>query len=568
MAQSNQIGIDKFVWNDESASEDLQIYLFRFECFAAANELDINEPSDSIEAAQLLMTYGGKHLLDTLITETADFDALKLMNYKTMREILEKKYVNLNYRYNLVRLHNRKYKEGEETFVEYLAALKQLAKSAKNAAPTTETLVLDKLILCNSTPDKLRNKMLEDTTITLSGLVDFQKKKEIRAAVKATFESPTLLNMIEYRNNRNKNYAKQTRSASVSDQNSAKTYVNTSKPKANECFNCGFSPFTPEHIPNCRFKDVECDHCGIKGHGIKYCKKKKREDKTGSTKSLNSNNRKAYQMQMSNNNVLTLSPVYNVNSIKPKQPHISVNINGENFQMLADTGSMVNIIIFNWYNKMHNKPKLTHSTTELSGYNADKLIYPLGEFLAKITYGHNSTMAKFLVINNNAHTADNLLSLSTMQQLNMDFNTIFRINTVSEQIKTETQLYEDYLWANGGTKMNEAVRNHPKTKQLFNSKTGLLPDVVIKLMIDPSIEPKKVPMQKIALHLQQPCLEKCLEWRNNNIVRNVPPGTHLWWLSSINPVEKAHGKPPGEILTKDDVRITVNYKNLNKALLL
>jgi hypothetical protein len=130
--------------------------MFRFECFLTSNQISITHQTETLEAAQTLMALGRDDLLNILIANTPDWTALKAMTYQEMRQILDRKFVNANYKFNLVRLYDRKFSVGDETFPDYITALVQLAKSARNADTTPQTIVLDKLILCQSTPEKIR----------------------------------------------------------------------------------------------------------------------------------------------------------------------------------------------------------------------------------------------------------------------------------------------------------------------------------------------------------------------------------------------------------------------------
>ncbi len=111
MAQPQTVGIEKFVWRPESSTEDLMMYLFRFECFIKSNQVDILIEEESIEASQMLMAYGGNDIMNPLIATVTDWELLKVLTYQQTKALLIRKYVQTNYKFNLVRLHNRKYKK-------------------------------------------------------------------------------------------------------------------------------------------------------------------------------------------------------------------------------------------------------------------------------------------------------------------------------------------------------------------------------------------------------------------------------------------------------------------------
>ena len=55
----------------------------------------------------------------------------------------------------------------------------------------------------------------------------------------------------------------------------------------------------------------------------------------------------------------------NVNSVKSKHKRLNVKVNGLNVQMLVDTGSSINILDENTYQKFQIKPKLSKTETEV-----------------------------------------------------------------------------------------------------------------------------------------------------------------------------------------------------------
>jgi len=56
-------------------------------------------------------------------------------------------------------------------------------------------------------------------------------------------------------------------------------------------------------------------------------------------------------------------------------------------------------------------------------------------------------------------------------------------------------------------------------------------------------------------------------WESRGILVSVKQKNFVTWISSLNPVEKAHGKEEDEVLTKDHIRLICNCKNVNKAII-
>lgn len=235
-------------------------------------------------------------------------------------------------------------------------------------------MIIEKLVLCESTPEKLRNKALEKT-VTLANIMEFQKTKEIRATINAAFEPKTCLNQI--------NYSKSTPNSTKFRK--PRDFQNkSSSQKARSCDNCG-EMWTSDHLEKCSNKSIQCFHCSNKGHTKQFCRKRLRgEPATFRSQSAQSqqhkpvNTRKAFSINNSNssssNELHHLAPLYRIFQAKHHQPHINCLINGNEIKMLADTGAQVNILCWSTYSKLKNKPVLVESTAKLAAYNSSTFL--------------------------------------------------------------------------------------------------------------------------------------------------------------------------------------------------
>ena len=99
----------------------------------------------------------------------------------------------------------------------------------------------------------------------------------------------------------------------------------------------------------------------------------------------------------------------------------------------------------------------------------------------------------------------------------------------------------------------------------FSDKPGKLPTEV-HLEIDPSVPPVVHPRRKMPIALLEPAQEKLKEMEEDGIIVKVEE--HTPWVSSMLVVDKrkAKGRDMNIPPSKDDVRICIDPRDLNKAL--
>jgi hypothetical protein len=174
-------------------------------------------------------------------------------------------------------------------------------------------------------------------------------------------------------------------------------------------------------------------------------------------------------------------------------------------------------------------------------------------------------MVEFIVVDGQYKSIDNLICYQTMLDFNVDFNEIFN----SGLYKTVYQINQnnDPLYFTG-SKLKTYVLNH--WKNIFEKTVGEVPYCEyepIKLLFDINKKQIKCPSQIIPTHMLAPTKEKVDQWQNYNILTPIEYSDEITWISSLNPVEKSHGKPEGSKLTVDDIRLTCNFRNLNNAII-
>ncbi|CAC5363672.1 unnamed protein product [Mytilus coruscus] len=139
----------------------------------------------------------------------------------------------------------------------------------------------------------------------------------------------------------------------------------------NKCRNCG-GEFP--HRGKCPAQGKSCNFCKKLNHFEKMCRSKRNTNTKRSVNTLeNSDLENNFECQSKIDSssddeyvfgLQTESTKGTVNSIKRDQPRICVKINESNINVLIDTGSSINVIDEDTYNRMKRKPKLIATKTK------------------------------------------------------------------------------------------------------------------------------------------------------------------------------------------------------------
>ena len=240
----------------------------------------------------------------------------------------------------------------------------------------------------------------------------------------------------------------------------------------------------------------------------------------------------------------------NVNMIRSSlanafMPLITLLICGLRVDMNIDTGSQVNIMDEDTFNRLANKPELQHATTTLYGYNATTPISTLGQFTATVTTSqiNNEVNLRFIVTKG---SAGNLLTYRAATQLNA-IGTIGSINS-SNVCSTNTSTAKD----RPDQQAFDAVKL--KFPNLFTGRIGCFTEYSVPLHIDTSVPPVRQPMRTVAIPLRKAVTKELQSMLDQEIIEPAHGPTP--WVSAICPVPKANG----------EVRITIDGRAANRAI--
>ena len=228
---------------------------------------------------------------------------------------------------------------------------------------------------------------------------------------------------------------------------------------------------------------------------------------------------------------------------------ITVKIAGKNVQIKADTGAEASAIPYELYKETSNKP-LQKIQQPLKGWLAPKPIHTKSSVRLPTQYGGPELNLLYFVVDGNFTPflgCDACLDLEVLEFMNVEL-----IN-VPESKQPEQELPSFF-------QTDPVLQDY---KDCFIEKPGKLPNKV-HLEVDPSVPPVLHPPRKIPIALLKPAREKLREMEEDGII--VKEEEHTPWVSSTLVIDKQKVNEKNTPLSKNDVRICIDPRDLNKAL--
>jgi len=555
--------VQHFIYNDVTSSDDFRIWLITFESYCKAADPDISKQ----DMAYSLLACIGDHGHRTLLAVNAEYDK---MDYDTMVNTLKKKYIKTDKKQILVLFNNMRLGDSDksERLSDYVERIKRIGQLINRAS---DNAVIEKLLsdpnIANLDDGKIFEKLMT-SEITVDNLLEWQTARESCNKLRNDIATrDTCLNLLQvpYDRSRRNSSSSQGSNNSQRSTTSYNKYRNNNnyynKPSTNKrwCRNCGRKEFP--HSTQCPATNQKCRNpkCNKIGHFERCCPLLPKVNKVDNDEQFSqiSDDEVPKKLQM-----ITV----NINSVKTRPcPTTTLVIGNNNIKLMLDTGSQVNVLTHDTYNAMFNKPALKQTHLRLMPFNATKPLVSLGEFTVETSWHGISKYVNFVVVETNKYV-DNLLCFQTMASFKLDWNTIFNNKTINS-----TKLMDDTN-VNMVDGVNTCNMNSAQLTQFilkkyaheFRNETGLVPDYEAHIDFIPNANYSKCPPQQIPNRLLKPTKHHIERWLNKQISEPVSYQDEITWISSLNPVEKSNCKGPNEELGPEDVRLTVNLKNVNK----
>ena len=279
--------------------------------------------------------------------------------------------------------------------------------------------------------------------------------------------------------------------------------------ESSKCRNCGGAY---PHNDSCPARNKKCTSCGKLNHFAKVC----RTVPPGSVKRMTEEDDTDEE-----------DYVYAVG--EKKQPMCRLEIDGEYVELMLDSGASVNLVDEVTYQRIYKgKAKtLAQAKRRIFSYGSLTPVPLLGTIHAKLTANFNTTSATLHVVKD---SSGNLLGYDTAQRLGL-------LKIVNQVGIDPTG--PEYL-ASG------------EFRDLFGG-IGKVRGKVVKLHIDPDVQPKQLPHRRIPFHVRQDVEKELERLESLDIIEKVTGPTP--WVSPIVVVPKSSGQ----------VRLCVDMREANKA---
>ncbi len=554
--------IKEFIFNESTCSVDFTYWQVQFESYLKTSYLNLNVLDENRHAGYALLQCCGNHIQASLQAVSADYADLP---YTEMRAILTQRYLVQNERLDVYRLACMRINDGE-TLQDYVARLRPMATVIDKHQ--SDKVILNKLISDTSIHElcggAILNKLLKPT-LDLKNIVEWSITESLKTNLKTeNAAANTCLNVV---NSFNKQRSNSTTSSHSNSSNSSYKNDRRNKSQTRECFFCGYD-FPHKGGGKCPALGKPCSTCKELNHFSKCCP-------TTTGKVLPT--KKVYSVRsepLDPNNRADIAVVYISLLTNRKCDKQTLLLNGNNsIKATPDTGAEVDVCSALTYQSINPRPRLSKCTRTLMAFNAKEKIPTLGQFTTQVTWQKKTKPVTFIVIDSKQSEIDNLLCFSTMLEFDVDFNTVFKscnatnisINSILSNENANLQpLSEANKLLTDEDLKDEVLRTY---EDLFENRVGLVPNELIHIKTRPGCKIIKCPPQFVALKMLNATKDKIDKWVNDGIMRPVKYGDFITWISSLNPVEKAHGKNKNEALTADDIRLTFNCKNLNKEII-
>ena len=416
--------------------------------------------------------------------------------------------------------------ERGESIMSFHSKLKYLAKTCNFADVDREvkTQIVHK---CAS--NKVRRKGLNDSTITLQGLLDFAKTLELTDSQAASLEEQAASDVMKQttadvkklhlRKDRNGSQKKHKNWKGTQDGGSRTKDGGSQK----RCINCG-GPYPHEGgKKGCPAFGKECHNCGKMNHYKSVCRGQAKPSSTSSRREV-----KALH-DTSDDEEYDIFTLMNKTTDK-KHPVFEVSVEGERISIMADSGSTICVLDEKDYDKV-GKPLLQETAVRVYPYQSEKPIEVLGKFQATMCTDQGAKCHDTMYVVKGQ--CGSLLSWQASQKLSL--------------IKVVSPLQEGVR----NSEVDDIVREH---KHLFEG-LGKLKDFQVKLHIDETVRPVAQPHRRVPFHVRKQLEEQLQKDEGLGVIEPTEGPTP--WVSPIVIAPKP--KQPGQI------RVCVDMRQANQA---
>ncbi len=436
--------------------------------------------------------------------------------------------------YEIHVFRNLRQLDGENT-LQFATRLREAARFCEFTTVEREIVVQ---ILQNGSSEWLTQKVLEqEKEPTLEALLKMASAREL-----STAQSKEMRSTKEMVYSISKSHHKQ-QSNQQTSRNRQQQYQQSNQSSETKCNNCGRNE---SHLM-CPAKDKDCNSCGKRGHFAGVCRSKNRESNTqgrggyndkqrvsrkhhGKVNFVSNDEDMAYESKQQQSFKEFTFAISQRDQVAPRTPRTRVNLRGRQVDFVVDTGSSLNIIDIEEYNKLDERPALNAPICNAYGFNSKKPINFLGRFKTRLEKNGHHTDTEVHVLKY-VSSSPNLMSYATASALGL--------------IKIVSSIELDSLKAS----MKE------RYPQLFCGEIGCLKNFELKLYEDESVKPCKRYHYKIPYHLQTQVAAHLDKHERDGLIERATGPTS--WISASHVVPKKDGR----------IRLVIDGRPVNKAII-
>ena len=440
MAAQTAFGrLDEF---KQDATSSWNVYIERAEFYFAANKI----VDEKIKRDILLSAVGPDTF--SLLRSVMLPDALKDCDYKALTDAAMKHFhpdpSEIVERYNF----RKRTRKPAESVADFVRDLRRLSEHCNFGANLEEQLRDQVVYGINN--DRIQQKMLDTRKLTLKAAVDLAQSYESATegvkSLQSKGDTAIAVNLVT-----------QQKQASNSKWKGKQQTASAGKP----CYRC-----LGNHAHDkCPFKTAECYACKKKGHVIKACKQKKREQagNQSENKGKPAAPRPTGKPIDKQETVYTMYHVLSLddNSVKLTK---TVVINGKQLEMEVDTGASHTLVSLKTANWLYSgKPPITPTSIVLRTYTGE-ILQLAGQMVVKVKVKDKSWDLVVLVVRNDGPS----LLGKTWLHIKEFWPTVHNLSPVSAEtlVNKYPEVFRDELGTISGPPVKIALRPDARPKFL------------------------------------------------------------------------------------------------------
>ena len=501
-------------------------WLSRFNRLMVAMEI-----ADPPRKQALLLHYADPEIdeiYDTLPIEAAAADGSPIDTYESTANALTRYFTpKTNAAFEIYNFRQAK-QEATETIDAFVTRLRKLAKTC-NFSNTDGEVTNQIIFACHS--QSLRRRALRDD-LSLDKLVAAARALELSETQAATVEGRDRhVNAVRPHTPADRGRQRSHgHSRSQSRRPAPSRQLTGDNVKRNTCDNCGYE--LPHKSKECPARGKSCTSCNKVGHFASVCRSSQQRSSHHTPRDS-----RHTSTSTSRANVVTTDReptdhhyVFSNTSDDSTIPTRQVFIEGEQGEVIIDTGASVNVLESSTYFALLNRPSLRPTHTRVFPYGERSPLPVLGMAKFELAYNSERLQATFHVVEGKG---GNLLGYRAAEKL--------RILSLAAHVTT--------------TKAGDGENFFVNAYHDLFTGNGKFTDTCVKLHIDETVTPKRQPHRRIPYHIRKDVEIELKRLEDDDIIEKTDGPTP--WISPIVVVPKKSGA----------VRICVDMREANKAVM-